>query len=306
MTAAIEHRFGGPWTEVKLDAVQYYLNCYSKALGNRRFDLWYVDAFAGTGERTEERIAGGLFAEEGPARRRIETLAGSARRALEVAPGFDHFVFIEQDPGHCEALKALKRNYPDRDIQIVTGDANVVLKEMTSGAPWSRRDRGPARGIVFLDPYALQVEWSTLVALAGTRVLDVWYLFPLQAVLRNLAHDHSRIGSKKQRLDLVLGPEWRELYRLKQTDGLFRDRETELRRDATAREVEAWFHRRLKSIFPYASEPLPILKTRRKQMFSLFLAVSNPGRPAIDLAQRFAMHVNKKYGPAALLREFRL
>jgi three-Cys-motif partner protein len=233
MMAAIEHRFGGPWTEVKLDAVQYYLNCYSKALGNGRFDLWYVDAFAGTGERTEERIAGGLFEEPGgPDRRRVE-LAGSARRALEVRPGFDHFVFIDQEPGYCEALNALKHNYPDREIQIVSGDANVVLKKMTSGDPWSRRDGGPARGVVFLDPYALQVEWSTLVALAGTRVLDVWYLFPLQAVLRNLAHDHSRIGSKEQRLDLVLGPEWRELYRLTRTHGLFRTRETELRRDAT-------------------------------------------------------------------------
>jgi hypothetical protein len=79
-----------------------------------------------------------------------------------------------------------------------------------------------------------------------------------------------------------------------------------LRRDATAREIEAWFHGRLKSIFPYASEPLPILKTRRKQMFSLFLAVSNPRRPAIDLAQRFVAHVRKNYGPLALLQQFRL
>jgi hypothetical protein len=72
MSGAVEHRFGGPWTEVKLDAVEYYLDCYSKALGSR-FDLWYFDAFAGTGERSEETIAGGIL-EGGPLRRRIETL----------------------------------------------------------------------------------------------------------------------------------------------------------------------------------------------------------------------------------------
>ena len=33
------HKFGGPWTEVKLDAVEYYLKCYTKALSRVGFDL---------------------------------------------------------------------------------------------------------------------------------------------------------------------------------------------------------------------------------------------------------------------------
>jgi hypothetical protein len=33
----IEHTFGGPWTEIKLDAVQYYLECYTRAL--KRVDI---------------------------------------------------------------------------------------------------------------------------------------------------------------------------------------------------------------------------------------------------------------------------
>src|SRR5262249_54532640 len=49
------HAFGGPWTEIKLDAVQYYLECYSKALKRVGFDLTYVDAFAGTGSRDVQR-----------------------------------------------------------------------------------------------------------------------------------------------------------------------------------------------------------------------------------------------------------
>jgi len=28
----VDHPFGGPWTEIKLDAVQYCLECYAKAL----------------------------------------------------------------------------------------------------------------------------------------------------------------------------------------------------------------------------------------------------------------------------------
>jgi len=36
----VDHPFGGPWTEIKLDAVQYYLECYAKALTPKKFDLW--------------------------------------------------------------------------------------------------------------------------------------------------------------------------------------------------------------------------------------------------------------------------
>jgi hypothetical protein len=45
----MSHRFGGPWTELKLDAVEYYLQCYTRALTYARMDIWYVDAFAGAG-----------------------------------------------------------------------------------------------------------------------------------------------------------------------------------------------------------------------------------------------------------------
>jgi hypothetical protein len=61
----IEHHYGGPWTEIKLDAVEYYLKCYTAALSKVPFDLWYVDAFAGTGTRTSERrwrVGAGLLA----------------------------------------------------------------------------------------------------------------------------------------------------------------------------------------------------------------------------------------------------
>ena len=54
--AAIDdgQRFGGAWTEVKLDAVNYYLNFYTDVLKNKPtpqnpFELWYIDAFAGSG-----------------------------------------------------------------------------------------------------------------------------------------------------------------------------------------------------------------------------------------------------------------
>ena len=181
-----EHRFGGPWTEIKLDAVEYYLTCYTKALRATSFDLWYIDAFAGSGERTVEQETGGLF-ERRPIAITTETLAGSARRALSVEPTFHHFVFIERDQKRCLALNSLKSEYPHRDIRCLTGEANDELKNLVRLNPWRRKENGPGRAVVFLDPYSLQVEWATLKALAETRVMDVWYLFPLRDVVAGFA-----------------------------------------------------------------------------------------------------------------------
>ena len=40
-------RFGGPWTQEKLDILRRYLDTYATALKNQPFTLAYIDAFAG-------------------------------------------------------------------------------------------------------------------------------------------------------------------------------------------------------------------------------------------------------------------
>jgi three-Cys-motif partner protein len=174
-----KHIFGGPWTEIKLDAVEYYLGCYTRALKQVDFDLWYIDAFAGSGDRENEREVGGIF-EGTPIELVRETLAGSARRALGVTPSFDHFVFIEKDDDRYAALQDIRTASPTRDIRIIQGEANDELAKLVASHPWSRKNSSKSRGVVFLDPYALHVDWRTLQALASTQVLDVWYLFPIR------------------------------------------------------------------------------------------------------------------------------
>jgi three-Cys-motif partner protein len=291
----VEHRYGGPWTEIKLEAIEYYLRCYTPALsrGKRPFDLWYIDAFAGTGSRTHERVAGGLI-ERQPLELVTETLDGSARRALGVTPPFQHFRFIEEDADRCAALGRLKADFPQADIEVIRGDANTVLKALCGNRPWNEGQRSSSRGVVFLDPYAMDVEWTTLQALARTQLLDVWYLFPLQAVVRQLAHDLRGVGPKEAKLDLTLSEKWRDLYELQpaRTD-LFDNLEQTSRRTPNKMAIEGWFKRQLASSFAYVSQPLPILTRPGMQTFSLFLCVSNPSRAACDLAKKFVRYAIK-------------
>lgn len=303
----VEHSFGGPWTEIKLDAVEYYLQCYTKALKRVAFDLTYIDAFAGTGTRDVKRRVGGLF-EGAPIETVKQTLAGSARRAIAVRPPFDHFVFIEKDDLRCSALADIQTENTGIDIRIIPGEANEVLRELVGEQPWVRKDNSNSRGVVFLDPYALHVDWETLIALASTRVFDVWYLFPIRDTIRQLARNFEGIGPKEPMLDRLLGPEWRELYSIAPEETLKHDLfdqpiEPEMRRVVSVGQFEQWLKKRLEKKFKFVSEPLPLLTAPSRQAFSLFLGVSNPSRPAIDLAQKFVRYVNKNFGPGASHRK---
>jgi three-Cys-motif partner protein len=293
------HSFGGPWTEVKLDAVQYYLECYAKALTAAGMDIWYLDAFAGSGDREVTSEIGGIL-EGRPLEEVKETLDGSARRALKVQPPFKHFIFIEMDKVRSQALEALRTEELDRDIRVFRGDANAELRRFASQPAWSQRNRSYNRAVVFLDPYALHVDWETLMALAATRRIDVWYLFPLRDVVRQLARRYDRVGVKEPMLDRVLGRNWRDLYEAEPErqpsflgDDLF-DTPT-VRRKGEVADIENWFGQRLRDIFSYVPEPLPILTAQGRKTFSLFLCVGNPAPQAVNLAKQFVKYLNQRH-----------
>jgi three-Cys-motif partner protein len=304
----IEHRFGGPWTEVKLDAIADYLAFFTGALRykpwpEKPFELWYIDAFAGSGDRTEAREVGGIF-DGTPIEIADVTLDGSARRALAVDPPFKHFVFIERSARRYSALRQLASENADRSIRIERSDGNDALCEIFTSEPWSKQPggRGSHRGVVFLDPYGMSVRWKTLQTLAGTGAIDVWYLFNLAAVSRQLAGDLTAVDDHKQaKLDEMFGtPEWRtDLYKEKVEIDLFdtlSDVPNSSTRSASQRQIEAYTKRRLECLFPYVSEPLPLLTPGRVQLFSLFCLSANASPIAIDLVKKGVKHVLKTYG----------
>src|SRR5688572_17163999 len=114
--AGRRHEFGGDWTTEKLGIVAKYLNGYTTALRNqpspeRPFVKGYIDAFAGTGYRSEAGSDMSLFAQE-DATEPEELLKGSARLALETSPPFDRYIFIESNTDRCAHLNALKAEFP--------------------------------------------------------------------------------------------------------------------------------------------------------------------------------------------------
>lgn len=208
------HPFGGVWTEVKLTIGAGYAQAFQTALKNQPFESWYIDPFAGTGERVEKRLGGGLL--EGKVlEEELVRFAGSARRALDIEPHFNHYRFADTKPAHIEALRRLAAEYVGRDIQIFPGDGNECVRKIVGNRLWTGERSGwKQRGIVFLDPYGMNVAWDTLHLIAQTERLDVWFLFAAKAVRQQLGPSLDRVDEgKAAALDRFFGePNWRDEF----------------------------------------------------------------------------------------------
>jgi three-Cys-motif partner protein len=268
--------FGGDWTQEKLNILREYLQAYNTALKNQPFVRVYVDAFAGTGYRQARQkqfqtsdVFAELFEDESQ-----QFLKGSAKLALESSPPFDRFIFVENDLGKIAELQKLANEHPDKvdQICIEQKDANEFIQEYCSSEDWSK-----TRAVVFLDPFATQVEWKTIEAIAETQAIDLWYLFPLMAVNRLLANDPGKTW--RNPLNRVFGTdEWFErFYRSHQIDDIFGESVEVVRKACNTDAISQFFRERLEKVFTkVAKSPRILSNTKNTPLFQLFFAAGNP------------------------------
>ncbi len=297
-----KHQFGGQWTEEKLARVRKYLPAYTTIFrGNeyarRNYRTIYLDAFAGSGSRNgrgaaENEPSPSLFVELlGDPDNLPETnssVEGSARLALKVEPQFDRYIFIEKKPEHITELVNLREEYPDlaKQIEIVQGDANRRLREWCENTDWSQW-----RAVAFLDPYGMEVNWATLEAIANTRAVDLWLLWPIgQAVNRVLPRRKLPKPDWCDALTRVFGTdEWKERFygatsapngKAPISQGsLFEIEdlpETAPIKVAGFEEIEAFFLERLNTLFPFVSpQPLYLSNSQNTPLYLLCFAAHN-------------------------------
>ncbi|MCH6578434.1 MAG: three-Cys-motif partner protein TcmP [Proteobacteria bacterium] len=283
-------KYGGPWTQIKVNVLADYLRFYTSALKDQKFELLYIDGFAGSGERSVDISDGGLIdhADE-------MTLEGSAKKALNTDPPFDKYIFIENTSHRYAALISLCDEYPNRKIEVIKGDANKEVSRICNETVW----RGPGspghgrRAVLFLDPFGMDVHWNTLKSVARTEAIDLWYRFPMEGLYRQAARDLAKVDqAKAAAVDRILGTqEWvSALYEKPSQSDLF-DTGPEAERVADVKAMEGFVKKRLEDIFASVADPLPLPKTGGPQKFSLFFAVSNREPPAIGLSMRVAEHI---------------
>lgn len=288
-----KHQFGGDWTAQKLERVRKYLSAYTTIFTRneraRHFSTTYVDAFAGTGHhvpsKTEEH-ATLLLPEISVDPEALEFRKGSATIALEVEPQFDRYLFIEQDAEKAVELEGLRRGHDGRaaQIEIVTGDANHALRRFAAETDWGRN-----RAVVFLDPYGMAVDWSTIQTLGATKGVDLWVLFPLgQAVNRLLMRNEVPTGGWADALTRCFGSEeWRTLfYQTSRQLDLLSETET-VQKVADFTTISEHFKARLRTCFAGVAEnSLRLTNSRNVPLFLLCFASANEkgAKTAIKIA----------------------
>lgn len=267
--------FGGGWTREKLDILSAYLDAYTTALKGQPFRLTYVDAFAGSGsielEQDDDRSA---------------FLQGSVWRALDVADKpFDSLLFIEKDPENVAALKTEMSDHSSR-VTIVAGDANDELPQ------YCRKMDKFERAVVFLDPFALQVDWATVEALAKTRKCDVWILFPAGAIRRMLPRAGQPHPQWQEHLNRVFGDDsWQLLYRTSPQQRLFDESPMEESESGVEQIVEN-YRIRLQTVFAEVAPTRRTLRnSRNTPLFEFMFAAGNP--KGAKIAIRIANHILK-------------
>ena len=269
---AKRQKFGSFWTVQKLDAVENYLRFFTTALKKRSFKLCYIDAFSGSGNIT---LKDGMVVD------------GSAIRALKYP--FDSYYFFDKDVIHCEALaEKINMSYHEKaaSIEIINDDCNKLLLSIDQ-RPWYD---GAWRGVIFLDPFAMELSWSCLEKINKTKAFDVWYLFPFSAVNRNLPRSGEIQQVNKELLTKIFGAsDWEQrIYQESLQQSLFEDPNMEKIPDGLKQYIQG----RLKETFPtVAPNPAMLRNEKNSPLFLLCFAGSNPGEAARGLSLRAAKHI---------------
>ena len=287
-------KFGGPWSLIKVDTVARYYRAFNTALKQQPvFGRVCIDAFAGSGHfQFKPHDASPLFDKAEV----VEIHEGSAQRALGTDPPFDRLVFIESDAKNIAALSKIALQFPKANVDIRRGDANVEVQRLCKETDWNK-----TRGVIFLDPFGHSVDWATIAEIGKTK-LDVWYLFPLSGVYRNVPINRADLTvEKRAAVTRILGTsEWEtkfyeptprplDLLSPLQSDAPF-DGESS-KRTANVDAIEAFVFDRLKSVFALVLRPRRLLGPTNAPLYSLFFAMGNKSPQAQAIATRIAKHL---------------
>jgi three-Cys-motif partner protein len=172
-----------------------------------------------------------------------------------------------------------------------------------SAEPWIGPQGRSQRAIIFLDPYGISVDFSTLRLIAETERADVWYLVNLKGVVQQLAHNHARLdAAKRQSLTGFFGePDWeKSFYEFQEsaTDLFSGITTTTGERNVRREDVAAFYRRRLDSIFKYVSAPLGLTVGTQQDYFQFYCMSNNPSVKARALIKKGAEAVIRKHAKA--------
>jgi three-Cys-motif partner protein len=272
--------WGGPWTEKKLDAFVKYVKAYLTIM--KQYPKWktiYFDGFAGSGSKEKEKeIKSDLYDELEITKEEERIYKGAAERVLTLDDNldFDYYYFIDKKESSLEKLQSKlsqKVDLSKKKVSFKPGDANKWIIDLANALKTQSY-----AALVFLDPFGMQIDWTSIEALKGTRS-DVWILVPTGVIVNRLL---DRAGELKytDKLQSFFGLSEQEIkaifYKQEITSTLFGEIESISKISKPIEKIAKIYVQRMKGIWKHVTEePLRLDNRNGVPLFHFVFASNN-------------------------------
>lgn len=268
--------WGGSWTENKLQAFSKYVKAYLTIMGkNSYWQTIYFDGFAGSGSREKdsnpELIQQLRITEE-----EEKTYKGAAERVLSLeSHRFDYYYFIDKNTDSLTKLQAkLDQHRTTHKLVFREGDANAELSKLAEVLSISKK----YAALVLLDPFGMQIDWSSIESLKGTRS-DVWILVPTGIIVNRLLDRNGKLKFRKK-LESFFGLSEEEIraqfYAEQSVYNLFGEEETMVQKvTQPIAKIARLYASRMKEIWTHVTEEPLVLKNGSGTPIFHFVFASN-------------------------------
>ena len=115
------------------------------------------------------------------------------------------YVFIEVDKGRLRQLEGLKNSYESPNLRVHLREEDCInyLRRLLeqNAKQWCHW-----RGVIFLDPFGMQVPWDTIVEIGKTGAIEVFINFPVGMAIQRLLKRSGKFTDKERaKLDEYFG-----------------------------------------------------------------------------------------------------
>ncbi len=292
-----QNRWGGTWTKIKLDAFEDYVSAYLTIMNaqKQKYNDWpttiYFDGFAGSGIRglkppeQDNNLFADYFVNE-----ELELYIGAAERVLSLTQKFDSYFFVDNDK---KAINNLKQKLSTSDLvsdncHFIPDDVNTQLVIL------SKFLNSQKAALVLLDPFGMQIEWSSIEMLKDKRI-DLWILIPSGVIINRFLDKKGRLKFQKK-LESYFGLTKDEIqkrfYEIEPVDTLFGIVNSINKTNNSIAKIAELYIEKLKTIWKQVSyNPLKLYNTKNVPIYHFVFASNNP--TALKIAKQIIENKNK-------------
>jgi len=288
-------RWGGSWTEIKLNAFSKYVWSYLTIMkGHPNWQTIYFDGFAGSGTRTGDTQENRPLIEALNIGDDSNVYKGSAERVLNLEKNlrFNYYYFIDTDNQALTALRTrIEKNFGAFSNVIFRRDDvnNQLLKLSTTMKKYEKK----FAALIFLDPFGMQIKWESIASLRGTRT-DVWILLPTGVIVNRLLDKKAEL-KHIEKLTSFFGLSEQKIktyfYKRMTKPTLFGKQEVIRKVSDPIEKIARLYIQQLKSIWKFVTEePLKLLNSKNVPIYHLIFASNN--KTALKIASQIIKSEN--------------